>query len=150
MHEPAFMEVVEGICQKDPRYAPDTYCFLREALDFTVKLLKKPQQGRGRHVSGKELLDGLRQYALTEFGPMSLTVLRTWGISRTEDFGEVVFNLCEHGVLGRTDEDRREDFAGGYDFVEAFSAPFEPAPRERGTAAPREVSLARPSGDGES
>jgi uncharacterized repeat protein (TIGR04138 family) len=126
-----FQEALLGILDRDPRYAEDAYHFLREALDFTIKLLEKPVEGPGRHVSGQELLEGIRQFALKEFGPMALRVLNTWGIRRTDDFGEMVFNMVGAGILGKTDEDRREDFAGGYDFDAAFAKPFRairPAP----------------------
>jgi len=121
-----FNEALRNILGRDNRYAPDAYLFLREALDFTIKLLQKPDKGPARHVSGAELLDGIRQYALQEFGPLALRVLNHWGVKRCEDFGEIVFNLVEAGALGKTDEDRREDFAGGYDFERAFTVPFRP------------------------
>lgn len=129
-----FEEALEQILREDPRYTEDAYVFLREALDFTIKLLKKPDEGPARHVTGAELLEGVRQYALQEYGPMARTVLGRWGVRRCEDFGEIVFNLVGKGILGRTEQDRKEDFAGGYDFEKAFSEPFQPerAPRPRG------------------
>jgi uncharacterized repeat protein (TIGR04138 family) len=126
-----FEEALEQILREDPRYDEHAYLFLREALDFTIKLLKKPEEGPARHVTGAELLEGIRQYALQEYGPMARTVLGRWGIRRCEDFGEIVFNLVGKGILGRTEQDRKEDFAGGYDFEKAFSEPFRPA-RTRG------------------
>lgn len=126
MKQTDFTEALRKILEQDQRYAPDAYLFLREALDFTIKLMQKPDKGPARHVSGAELLDGLRQYALQEFGPLTLRVLNHWGVKRCEDFGEIVFNLVETGALGKTEEDRREDFAGGYDFERAFAAPFLP------------------------
>jgi uncharacterized repeat protein (TIGR04138 family) len=125
MNDTAFQEGVEAICAKDPRYPADAYYFLREALDFTVKSLKKSGTGADRHVSGRELLEGWRQCALQEFGPLTLTVLHAWGVRRTEDVGELVFNLVESGRLGKTDKDSRADFAAGYDFDEAFAKPYE-------------------------
>lgn len=126
MQEAPFREVVRRICHKDPRYAPEAYLFIRETLDFTARTLDKPQEGAGRHISGQELLEGVRMFALQQFGPMSLTVLQAWGIGRTEDVGEIVFNLVETGKLGKTDNDTRDDFANGYDFQKAFGSPFEP------------------------
>jgi uncharacterized repeat protein (TIGR04138 family) len=127
MQHKTFNEALELILQSDRRYAREAYVFLRMALNFTIKTMKKPDQGPARHLSGRELLEGLRLYALQEFGPLSKTVLADWGITRTEDFGEIVFNLVGHGVLGKTDEDKKEDFAGGYAFAEAFTHPFLPA-----------------------
>ena len=121
MESMGFTEAVEQIVAQDPRYDGEAYFFVREALDYTVKMLQKPTRGPKRHVSGQELLDGIRAYALQEYGPMALTLLSAWGIGRTEDFGEIVFNLVEAGKLGRTEEDSKEDFANGYDFVESKS-----------------------------
>jgi uncharacterized repeat protein (TIGR04138 family) len=127
MQEKNFLHVVKTICEKDPRYDREAYAFIREALDFTIKLLSREnREGTARHVSGQELLDGIRSYALQEFGPMTLSVLQTWGIRTTRDFGEIVFNMVESGMLGRTEKDRREDFDNGYDFFEAFGRPFVP------------------------
>ena len=129
-----FDEALEQILRDDPRYDLEAYVFIREALDFTIKMLSKPVEGPGRHVSGAELLEGIRQYALQEFGPLSKTVLNQWGITRCVDFGDLVFNLVEKGVLGKTDQDKKEDFSGGYDFDEAFRTPFKPAKK---SGAPR-------------
>jgi uncharacterized repeat protein (TIGR04138 family) len=139
MHKQNFAESVEEICKADPRYDRDAYVFVREGLDFTLKSLKKhtltnPVQ---RHVSGQELLAGLRQHTLNEFGPMAKTVLEYWGIRRCEDFGEIVFNMVERGVLGKTENDSRADFRGGFDFDEAFVHPYRPTrlAHRRGEAA---------------
>ncbi len=123
---PSFQETVSAICKKDTRYHQDAYFFLVEALDDTVKDIRKKQPDHGRHVSGKELLDGIKTYALDEFGPMTYTVLSEWGVHSTQDFGEIVFNLVEAGRLGKTENDSRDDFKNGYDFDEVFLQPFEP------------------------
>ena len=117
-------EVLDQILAKDSRYTREAYDFVGEALEFTMQLLKKPAQGPERHISGQDLLDGIRQYALRQYGPMAKEVLGHWGIRRCEDFGEIVFNLVEKQVLGRTEKDSRDDFKGGYDFDEAFVKPF--------------------------
>ncbi len=126
MREIEFIDIVKGICSKDKRYDIESYLFMREALDHTIKKLKKPDKGSERHVSGQELAEGIRQYALDQFGPITLKVLDSWGIKRTEDFGEIVFNLVNAGELGKTDEDKRDDFINVYDFYEVFKKPFLP------------------------
>jgi uncharacterized repeat protein (TIGR04138 family) len=133
MQKPSFAESVDEIVKHDGRYDRDAYLFVREGLDYTVKLLKKENAPKPamRHVSGQQLLEGLRQYALEQFGPMTKTVFTHWGVNRCEDFGEIVFNLVENGVLGKTEQDRREDFRGGYDFEEAFVRPFQPIRRNQ-------------------
>jgi uncharacterized repeat protein (TIGR04138 family) len=137
MRKLSFDEALSQILAEHPEYTEDAYHFVREALDFTVKLMGKPVEGPGRHVSGKELLEGIRQYALKEYGPLSRTVLSRWGVTRCEDFGQIVFNLVEKGILGKTEHDRREDFSGGYAFGKAFSDPYQPRGRTR---APRKAT----------
>jgi uncharacterized repeat protein (TIGR04138 family) len=134
---PSYQETVFEICKKDPRYHSDAYFFLVEALDVTVKDIRKNQPDHGRHVTGKELLDGIKDYALDEFGPMAFTVFAEWGIHATLDFGEIVFNLVEAGRLGKTENDSREDFKNGYGFEEAFLRPFEPQQQEARTPPSR-------------
>ena len=126
MQRRRFDETLQLILKDDPRYPADAYYFLRQALQVTIRLYDKPENGPARHVTGKELLEGIRSFALQEFGPVALTVLKTWGITRTEDFGEIVFNMVNKGALGKTSEDKKEDFAGGYDFEDAFVRPFLP------------------------
>ena len=100
--------------------------FLRESLDFTQKLVSKENRGQVRHVSGQELLEGIRQFALQQFGPMAITVLEEWGIRNCKDFGEIVFNMVESGLLAKTEKDTRDDFQIGYDFTDAFRKPYWP------------------------
>ncbi len=126
MQEVNFDAVLDVIVARDPRYARDAYHFVREALDFTQKIISKENKGKVRHVTGQELLDGIRQHALQQFGPMAVTVLAEWGIQSCKDFGEMVFNMVESGLLAKTERDTREDFQDGYDFTEAFEKPFWP------------------------
>ncbi len=97
------------------RYEPEAYSFVLNALDFTmVKLPKR------RHVSGQELLEGIRLYALDQFGPMVRTVFEHWGIKNTLDFGEIVFDLIDAGLLTKQAEDRLDDFKNSFSFDQAF------------------------------
>ncbi len=127
MQKIGFAEALDSIIAADPRYHRDAYVFLRDALDFTTKQQKKIKGTPVRHVTGPELLDGVRQYALKEFGPMVMTVFDSWGIHSCEDFGHMVFNLIDAGIFGKTDRDSIEDFKNVYDFEEAFVKPFAPA-----------------------
>jgi uncharacterized repeat protein (TIGR04138 family) len=126
MHEATFEEGLELILANDPRYTRDAYLFVREALDFTQKAIIKENRGQLRHVSGQELLGGIRDFALTQFGPMTITVLEEWNVRNCQDFGEIVFNMVEAGLLAKTEKDSREDFRDGYDFADAFLKPFRP------------------------
>jgi uncharacterized repeat protein (TIGR04138 family) len=121
-----FDESVETLARKDPRYHRDAYFFVREALDHTQKLLGRSGKDEIHHVTGQELLEGIRAYALQQYGPMTLTVLNEWGVRHCEDFGEIVFSMVEASILAKTDRDTREDFKSGYDFFEAFRRPFVP------------------------
>lgn len=118
-----FNQIVEWVCREDARYQHGAYHFVREGLDFTLQRMAESGQ-EPRHISGQELLDGLRAYALEQYGPLAYILLQDWGVRRCEDFGEIVFNLVDCGALGKTEEDSREDFTGGYDFEAAFVQPF--------------------------
>ncbi len=131
MHEVTFEEALDLIRAKDPRYAAEAYLFVREALDHTQKTIAKDTRGRIRHVTGQELLEGIREYALAQFGPMAMFLLEEWGIRTCEDFGEVVFNMVEIGLLAKTERDSRADFAKGYEFNDAFRKPFLPSSSQR-------------------
>lgn len=129
MQEINFDEAVETILTRDPRFMRDAYTFVREALDFTQKTIGRENRGAIRHITGQELLDGIRQFALLQFGPMVVTVFEEWGIHSSRDFGEIVFNMVEIGLLAKTEKDSREDFQTGYDFTDAFRKPFWPQSR---------------------
>ncbi len=114
-----FVKGVEGIVEHDRRYSSEAYFFVSEVLSFTQETL-----GKKGHVTGQELLDGMRRYAMREFGYMARVVLESWGVKRTEDVGEIVFKLVNHGLLGKTENDSRNDFSSGYDFRKAFDESF--------------------------
>lgn len=126
-----FNEVVSLIIKRDDRFDRGAYNFIREALDFTVKQVgQQPEQSeKMRHVSGRDLCEGAKAYALDQYGPMAGTLLQTWGVRETSDFGEIVYNLVELQVFGTQEDDRPEDFSGIYDFNDAFEKPFLPARR---------------------
>lgn len=108
---------IREICTKDPRYKIDAYVFVFQALDHTVEHIAKVR----RHVSGQELLEGIRQLAIKLFGPLAKVRFELWGVRKTEDWGEIVWNLVQSGLMGKTEQDTKEDFRGGYAFDDAFS-----------------------------
>lgn len=120
--DPKLVEVVN----RDPRYAYEAYEFLDRALHHTQKLMGRERTadtvpGDPRlHVSGRELLEGVRSLALLEFGLLARTVFSMWGVNRTEDFGNIVFNLIEAGLMSKSPEDRLGDFCDVYDFEQAL------------------------------
>jgi uncharacterized repeat protein (TIGR04138 family) len=128
-----FGQKLEQIVQLDSRYDREAYHFLRDALEYTVKQRKKAKEGTD-HVTGQQLLEGIRLFALKEYGPMVPTVLHYWGVERCEDFGEMVYNFIREGIFGKTETDSIEDFGGAYNFHDAFVVPYLP---EKAPAHPR-------------
>ena len=111
-----FYSIISHICKEDPRYFPEAYEFVMEALSFSQKRFKK-----SKHVSGEEMLAGIKALLLKKFGPLTMTVLKYWGIKTTDDFGNIVFNLVENKVLAKDTEDHYESFKNAYDFEEVFN-----------------------------
>lgn len=109
------LEKIESLLAKEPKYKFEAYSFILAGLHYTVSRFPKP-----RHVTGEELCEGLRDYALEQFGPLARTVLEYWGVQSTEDFGKIVFLLIEAELLKKTEEDTLDDFKNLYDFSEAF------------------------------
>jgi uncharacterized repeat protein (TIGR04138 family) len=136
MQEASFEKTLDLILAGNSRYSRDAYLFVREALDHTQRKVGKESRGQPRHVTGQELLAGIRDYALAQFGPMARTVFEEWGIRHCRDFGEIVFNMVEIGLLAKTDKDSRADFESGYDFDEAFRKPFLPHSKLNSEAKP--------------
>jgi uncharacterized repeat protein (TIGR04138 family) len=140
-----FHEVVQLIRKEDGRYQAGAYVLVRQALDFTINRIRK-QEGRARerHISGSELCAGLRDFVLEQYGPMAFALLAEYGIHRTEDIGQIVFNLVEFGVFGKTEKDSLEDFSDGFDFRAALLSPFEPQSKAHQETTPA-TSIPTPS-----
>ena len=111
----SFLTKIEKVMEDNDQYKFEAYSFVMAGLHHTVSKLPK-----ARHITGQELLEGIREYALEQFGALTRTVLNYWGIHETEDFGKIVFALVEVGVLRKQPEDKIEDFKDVYDFKEAF------------------------------
>ncbi|MCL4864805.1 MAG: hypothetical protein KJZ47_02850 [Gemmatimonadales bacterium] len=109
-------EVLDRIRARGDAYHERAYLFVLASIEFLQSRL-----AQRRHVSGEELAWCCRDFAIRQFGPMSRTVLEHWGVRRSDDFGRIVFTLVEVGLLVTQPGDREEDFAGRYDFAEAFA-----------------------------
>jgi uncharacterized repeat protein (TIGR04138 family) len=131
MADISFETAVSRSVVNDPRYQPQAYDFVRDALHIAVK--KFCAGDDKQHVSGQQLLEGVREYALKEYGPMALTMLNLWGLHRGVDVGNIVYNLIQVGYFGKSEGDSLEDFDGGYQFEEAFTEPFLPKGKRRDT-----------------
>jgi uncharacterized repeat protein (TIGR04138 family) len=118
---------LDEIARADPQYAPDAYLFVMEALAHTVHTA-----GERRHVTGRELLYGIRDLALDAWGMLARHVFESWGVHTTDDFGEIVFRMVEGGVLSKTDSDKRQDFRNVFTFDDAFGRARAPELDERG------------------
>ncbi len=118
-----FLAKVQALSRAEGRYAVGAYLFLFEALEFTLKRI-----GKRRHVSGQELLTGIKDYALANYGAMGRAVFNQWGIHDSKDFGRIVFSLVEAGLMSKTDTDSLADFEHGFDFADVFEKRYVPSP----------------------
>lgn len=123
---------LKSIMRNAGGYSPNAYTFIRDGLGHTVGIVHGPDalqtpptdEDESRHVSGRQLCLGLRDYAIQRYGLLSKTVLNHWGVHDTEDFGKIVFALVDAGLMRKTDDDTLEDFQGVFDFDEEFVASF--------------------------
>ena len=120
--EDRILELARG----DRRYAVEAYQFVFEALDYVLAHPGCRKTPAGRHITVSELLEGMRQRGLTEFGPLARCVFESWGVYSTADFGDIVFRLIENDLLNQGEHDKREDFDNGFDFHEAFEESWRP------------------------
>ena len=115
-------EKIQNVRHRDRRFSRQAYYFVLDALDYTMTHLGREQMsGEERHVGGRELLGGIKEYASEQFGPMAALVFERWGVRRSSDFGEIVFNLIDAELLSRRPSDSRLDFVDGIDFRDTFA-----------------------------
>lgn len=113
-------EVLDRILEGDGRYPRRAYLFVMEAVSYTVEKLTVR-----RHITGKELSLGIRDLAIERFGIAAKLVFEEWNITKTRQFGDIVFNLVNEGLLRKTEEDAIEDFDEVFDFTTAFEVEYE-------------------------
>ncbi|MBQ41619.1 MAG: hypothetical protein CME15_04095 [Gemmatimonadetes bacterium] len=117
--EEEFLREIDELAEQRNRYAKPAYLFIYAALQHTVEKMGKIDLPREqRHVSGGELLRGISNYALSQFGPLTHEVFKRWGINETRDFGEIVFQLVNANLMSKTEDDNIDDFTDVYDFAE--------------------------------
>jgi uncharacterized repeat protein (TIGR04138 family) len=136
---------IAKLLKEDRRYKIDAYAFVFEALNYAHTQLgmgterpaeseegepEEPPKEAERHLTGQQLCEAIRQYALEQYGYMAKCVLNSWGVKNTSDFGEIVFNLIGIGQMRKTTEDRREDFNNVFDFETGLRQSFKIAPPE--------------------
>jgi uncharacterized repeat protein (TIGR04138 family) len=128
---------IAKLLKEDRRYKFEAYALVFESLNFAHKSLgmgtdrpaesaEEEQEGQSeRHLTGQQLCEAIRQYAVDQYGLMAETVLKNWGVTSTSDFGEIVFNLIRIGQMRKTKDDQRQDFDDVYDFSDAFRRDFK-------------------------
>ena len=126
MNDNQYTKHVEKILTEDKRYSRYAYFFVSDAVAYSTRKVSENSGQERRHISGQQLLEGFKEYALKQFGPLALEVLNNWGLYKTEDIGNIVFNLVEHGLLGAQENDVPDDFSNVYDFRTTFLEPFIP------------------------
>jgi len=118
---PAIEDPIHSLALKDGRYSPEAFRFLLDSLPHAMRLAGKEQaEGTERHVTGQQVLTGMREHALAVFGPLAAPVWRAWGVHESLDWGRIVFLLVDNGLLNRQESDTLEDFRAGFDFDQAF------------------------------
>lgn len=114
-----FSKKIDKILKSDKRYKKEAYNFVLDALGYTISKLPKP-----RHISAWELLEGIKDFGIEQFGPMAPEVFEHWGIEKTDDFGEIVFNLIDQRLLLKTESDSKEDFRAVFDLRDVLKREF--------------------------
>ena len=128
------------LIKEDKRYALDAYIFVQAALSYAADALEmgsishpepnltldEPKEiPEERHLTGQQLCEAIRQYALNQFGYLAKTVLNSWGVETTSAFGDIVYNMISAGMMRKSASDRRSHFDGIYDFHEVFTEKFQ-------------------------
>ena len=119
---PQQKEVIENVARERGRFSAEAYVFTYEALGFVLE--RRAGEGLKGHITGGELLDGIRDYARKCFGYLGRTVFESWGLTASSEFGDIVFDLIEKDVLAKQESDSKSDFEGGFAFASAFEAEF--------------------------
>lgn len=147
------------LLREDKRYKLEAYIFVFEALNYAHNVMglgsgessaesrsaakssrrraakeataEEPEEDE-RHLTGQQLCEAIRQYAQEQFGLMAKCVLNEWGVYKTGDFGEIVFNLIAIEQMRKTKDDRREDFDDVFDFDTDLTGAFKIEPPEAG------------------
>jgi uncharacterized repeat protein (TIGR04138 family) len=131
----ATRKTLEQVVQEYGRYPMEAFEFVRHGLNYTVKHIHgergeakgdPDREEQSFHVTGQQLSWGLRNFAIMRYGLMAQAVLQHWGITRTNDFGNIVFAMVNSRLMGKTDDDDIRDFHRVFEFATAFSPPVRP------------------------
>jgi len=119
------LEKIKEIVANNPGYHLDAYLFVLSAINYVYMKLKKK-----RHISGRELLEGIRTFGSELYGRLAPEVFQHWGVRETIDFGKIVFTLVNHGILSKQDGDSLEEFRDVYKFDDVFVRDYEVVPKK--------------------
>ena len=130
------LHLLYQLIDKDPRYPIEAYYFVREALAFAADSMElgtdpglpgyeEEVNRTDRHLTGQQLCEAIRQFALNQFGYMAQVVLQSWNIHDTSGFGDIVYNMIGIGMMKKSAHDRRSHFEDVFDFEEVFTENFE-------------------------
>ena len=124
------VKTVEDAAEHAGRYAVEAFYFVQKGLAVTAAgIHAKLEEGQSRHISGQQLAEGLREIAVERWGLLARTVLASWGVYDTLDFGRIVYAMIDAGLMGRSDEDDLADFKDVYEFRSAFEKGYRIAPK---------------------
>ncbi len=129
------LQAIRDLLAEDPRYRIEAYQFIRESLHYAHEHIVADEDSQTpvtgpKHVTGQQLCQACRRYAIDQYGYLAKMVLSNWGIHSTSDLGELVYNLIRIEQMRKSDTDRREDFDDVFDFADAFEPEFELAGRD--------------------
>ncbi len=140
---PELPHPIYQVLREDTRYKLEAYEFVRDALSYAQEVMglggsdtaeDEESPTVERHLTGQQLCEASRRYALDQYGLLAKTVLKSWGIHGTADLGEVVYNLIRIDMMKKSERDRREDFDEVFDFDQGFDQSF-------GFSSPGEIEL---------
>jgi uncharacterized repeat protein (TIGR04138 family) len=123
-------EKIYDVIRDDPRYPLEAYEFVCDTVEFTQQMLgRAPREeddpDTDYHVTGGELVRGACELAVQEFGLMAPVVFKMWNIRRTDDVGNIVFNLIRAEQLSQSDRDDPDDFRDLFDIPKALADGFQ-------------------------
>jgi uncharacterized repeat protein (TIGR04138 family) len=140
MKDDTFLFTIQKIIDKDSRFQPEAYSFINDAVVYTVSKINAVRDREERHISGLELLEGIKEFAISQFGPMAYEVLSNWGLKDSLSIGHVVFNMVDYQLLGKSKNDTISDFDNSFFLEEELLKPFTPAnPQVNYTGKPVDI-----------
>ena len=111
-------EQIAELAESGGRFPKAAYHFVLQGVAASVA---RRNYTRMEHVSAQELLEMLTHLMREQYGPYVWGVLSTWNIACGADFGKIVFELSEVGLLAISENDSPESFEA-FDLRSALGA----------------------------